>query len=216
VTVTQRSTRLRRGFSLIEALAALAMSAMLFAAVAQFTGVWFTRWRDIVMTTGRQDQVLVVLDRITDDIEAAVPVFGPNGAPQLLFDGRADRLTFARHALGFNQRGGVDAVTYAMGDAGGRRALIRSRRTANAQGAAGEDLPLLRSDVSVAFAYGARDGTELQAWSDPDRLPSFIRVTLSGTVPAPWNRSAVMHLRALWPEACAAERYRELCRNAYP
>jgi general secretion pathway protein J len=205
--------RSQRGFTLIEALAALALGVLLFAMIAQFTGAWLGRWRDVVMFSARQDAALVVLDRMADDIGAAMPLFEAGDSPtaRLDFDGSADQLTFVRAAIGFNARTGLDRVTYRVGDSGGINALIRQRRNHSVGSGTGENLPLLRGDVRVTLTYFDQRGAASASWSRDDRLPTAIRIDLASSTPRPWARTTVVRLAAQWPAACGSARYSAQC-----
>ncbi|MCU0830245.1 MAG: type II secretion system protein GspJ [Rhizobiaceae bacterium] len=211
--MTRRIHRKSRGFTLIEALAALALGALLFGLIAQFTGAWLGRWRDVVMVSSRQDAALVVLDRMADDIGAAMPFVAASETPTMRFDieGAADRITFVRAAIGFNARSGLDRVTYRVGDSGGINALIRQRRNAAPGGGAGENLPLLRGDIRMALTYFDERGTAQASWDRDDRLPAAIRIDLSSQTPRPWARTMVVRLNATWPAACGSARYSAQC-----
>jgi general secretion pathway protein J len=209
-----RRRRSRRGFTLIEALAALALGTLLFGLIAQFTGAWLGRWRDVVMVTSRQDAALVVLDRMADDIQTALPVFETTAqalTTRIDFDGTGSELTFVRNAVGFNPRPGLDRVTYRVGDSGGINALLRQRRDHADPDSAGEDLPLLRGDVRLSFTYFSASGTGSANWDDATRLPAAIRIDLASSTPNVWTRTMIVRLPSDWPPACGSARYSAEC-----
>jgi len=205
----------RRGFTLLEALLALVLATLLFGAIALYTGTWLRSWGGIVARGTREDTVAIVLDRIVEDLEAAQPVHadGPM-AGAVAFSGQADTVVFVRPALGYGPRAGFDHVTYFNGSAGGEAAVIRARRAWPPQGGSGEDLPLIRGDARLGLAYAGPDGAFAQRWGFSDRLPSTVRVTLSGTQPRPWTQTAFARLRVELPAACGAKDLFQECMSA--
>lgn len=173
----------RRGFSLLEALLALLLASVLFGGISLYTGTWLQRWQGLVQRGGHEDMIAVVLDRIVEDLEAAQPIFVTEGIDRLVsFDGRVDMVTFLRPALGYEARAGLDRITYASGSVGGSAALMRLRRGYGAgfQGGGGEDLPLMRGAFGIGFAYAGPDGTFQEEWTSQTRLPSMVRIEITG------------------------------------
>jgi general secretion pathway protein J len=212
----QNRRKAKNGFSLIEALAALALGTLLFGMIAQFTGAWTGRFRDVVINSSQQDAAMVVLDRMADDIQAAVLVPMPLAQNRLAFDGASDRLMFVRPAFGFDERPGLDQITYAIGTSGNERAMLRMRRDFGAADQPGEDLPLLRGDVRVRFGFVGRDGGIDASWAETDALPDAIIITIEATSPRPWVRSITTRLPSQWPQACGTPRYAPLCLELFP
>jgi len=204
----------RRGFTLLEALLALVLATLLFGAIALYTGTWLRSWGGIVALGTREDTVAIVLDRIVEDLEATQPIHadGPmTGA--VAFSGQADTVVFVRPALGYGPRAGFDQVTYLNGSAGREAAVIRARRAYPPQDGGGEDLPLIRGDARLSLAYAGADGEFTQRWESPDRLPSTVRITLSGMQPRPWTQTAIARLRVELPAACGARDLFQECMS---
>jgi len=210
--VTRRARR--KGFTLLEALLALVLATLLFGGIALYTGTWLRSWGNIVALGTREDTAAIVLDRIVEDLEAAQPIQA-NGpmAGAIAFSGQADTVVFVRPALGYGPRAGFDHVTYLNGSAGGEAAVIRARRAYPPQGG-GEDLPLIRGDAQLGLAYAGADGEFAQRWAFPDRLPTVVRVTLSGTQPRPWRQTAFARLRVELPAICGAKDLFQECMSA--
>lgn len=205
---TGRSSR-RRGFTLLEAILALVLASLLFASVSLYTGTWLLDWQRLVARGGQEDVVAIVLDRLVEDIEEAQPfLVSEIGGERIIFEGSADRLTFLRPALGFEARAGLDQITYHTGPVGSSMAIVRSRRNyglPDVQGGAGEDLPLIRGAVTLAFSYAGPDGGLMPEWTDRHRLPVLVRVEISGASPRPWRQSAYARLRVEMPANCGTE-----------
>jgi general secretion pathway protein J len=179
--------RLRRGFTLIEAVLALVLATLLFGGIALYTGSWARQWERIIERGGRHDTVAVVLDRIVEDLEAAQPILvdGPRGK-QVVFEGKTDSVVFVRRALGFDARAGLDRITYVNAQVAGSAAITRSRRDHGGLDRGGEDLPLMRGAARLRFSYAGEDGALSPTWNDARGLPTLIRVEIAGETPRAW------------------------------
>ncbi len=210
--MTGTAIRGGRGFTLLEALVALLLAAILFAAVALYAGSWLGTWSRLTGRGAQEDIVAIVLDRIVEDLEEAQPYYQRGlGGEQIAFTGEEGAVTFVRPALGFNARPGLDRVTYLNGQVGRETAVLRSRRDFADTGG-GEDLPLIRGVVRVSFAYAGADGSLSGQWSNPTRLPSMVRVELSGSSPRPWRQSGYALIRAEMPANCGSKDSFAACR----
>ena len=214
--MTRKSQRRRRGFTLLEALLALVLATLLFGGIALYTGTWLQQWERLVQRGTQEDVVAIVLDRIVEDLEETQPVYAKDAmGERIVFEGGAQSVTFLRPALGFEPRPGLDRVTYLNGAFGGGPAIMRSRRDFDPsdRGGEGEDLPLIRGNVQLEFAYAGADGTSSASWSDSKRLPSLIRVELSGERPRRWRQFAYARLRVEMPANCGAKDAFAACRD---
>lgn len=214
--MSTRRPRGARGFTLLEALLALVLATLLFAGISLYTGTWLRQWERLVQRGTREDVVAIVLDRVVEDLEEAQPIYrqSPQGGG-VVFEGEAQSVTFVRPALGFDERAGLDEVTYLKGSAGVEPAILRSRRTMDRDGKAqaGEDLPLIRGDYRIAFSYAGPDGKQSQTWSDPRRLPVLVQVSISGSSPRPWQQVAYARIRVEMPADCGNPAKLAECRQ---
>lgn len=204
----------RRGFTMIEALAALSLALLLFGGIALYTGTWLSHWERIITMSSRDDNVAVVLDRVVEDIEATAAIYvaaGP-GRGAVVFEGFDDRLSFVRPALGYGPRAGADRITYLNGTIDGTSAIMRLRRDHGRQTSGGEDLPLLRGGPRIRFAYADDDGEFLDSWGESRSLPRVIRIEIRGERPRPWSRAAFAIIRSEWPAFCGRQDMLEECQ----
>src|SRR5215469_16013865 len=88
------------GFSLIEAMATLALTATIILAVSSVAGQWLPNWRRGFVDLQRADLLGIGLERIVDDLSAAEYVTPWGGATAQLFEGDASSVTFVRSAAG--------------------------------------------------------------------------------------------------------------------
>lgn len=213
--MTALPKRSRRGFTLMEALLALVLALLLFGGISMYTGTWLSHWERIMTGTSRDDNVAVVLDRVVEDIEAALAIREDRvGGDALVFEGSAEMLSFVRPALGFGPRAGMDRVTYLNGMTGGANAITRQRRDHGRQTSGGEDLPLLRGGPRMRFAYAGPDGEFLDNWPDAQRLPTLVRVEIRGQTPRPWSRLALAIVRAEMSASCGRQDMLQQCADA--
>jgi len=208
--------RCRRGFTLLEALLALVLATLLFAGISLYTGTWLRQWERLVQRGTREDVVAIVLDRVVEDLEEAQPIYrqSPAGG-SVMFAGDQQSVTFVRPALGFDERAGLDEVTYVKGSVGVEPAILRSRRTIDRDGNAqsGEDLPLIRGNYLIAFSYAGADGKQSETWSDTRRLPVLVQVSISGNDPRPWRQIAYARIRVEMPAVCGNPAKLAECRS---
>lgn len=211
-----RSRSAQAGFTLIEALVSLLLATILFGGLSLYTGTWLRHWQGMIDRSGREDTVAVILDRIVEDLEAAQPIYNnPEGAPTAIgFTGNSEMVTFVRPALGYEARAGLDDITYSMGRTETEKALIRARRD-HLENTGGEDLPLVRGDLKLSLSYAGPDGALNPEWASTNRLPSLVRIEISGRSPRPWRQWAFARLRVELPAHCGAGEALARCMQRY-
>src|SRR6185437_13201798 len=98
------------GFTLVEALVALALTGLLLSALATLTAQWLPTWNRGFDRIQNNEQIAIAMQRIAADLSAAeyIPPDGQHKKP--LFDGSALSVTFVRTALGPNVGIGLDIV----------------------------------------------------------------------------------------------------------
>src|ERR1700675_3174420 len=104
------------GFTLLEALIAVALMSMLLAMLATVTAQWMPAWKAGFDRVQGADLLGLGLDRIVADLAAAefVSPGGENARP--LFEGTASSVTFVRSAIGPNASAGLEIVRLAETD----------------------------------------------------------------------------------------------------
>ena len=99
-----------KGFSLIEALAALALTGLVLSALATITAQWLPNWNRGFDRIQQSELVGISMRRIAADLAAAEYVPPNRDQDKPLFDGSALSVTFVRTALGPNVGVGLDVV----------------------------------------------------------------------------------------------------------
>jgi general secretion pathway protein J len=184
--VTHRHAR-EAGFTLIEAIVALALMGLVLSALASITAQWLPNWNRGVGRIQRDEAIGTALQRIAADLAAAEYVPANRESHRPLFDGTELSITFVRTAMGPNIALGLDVVHF--GEVVDRREFVavRSRMrfaplsvgsTLSEQLRFGDPVVLLRAPFRLSFAYAGPDRVWKSTWRNAERLPAMIKLTI--------------------------------------
>jgi general secretion pathway protein J len=201
------------GFTLLEALVAVALMGVLLATLATVTAQWMRGWKAGFDRVQGADLLGLGLDRIVADLAAAefVSPGGANARP--LFDGTPSSVTFVRSAIGPNASAGLEIVRLGETDDARGRVLVRTRVPFVPVTAedidAGEleftnPIVLVRPPFQVSFAFAGRDRIWQETWHDVVELPNAVRVTVRNAVTdqiLPASTATLLNVNA--PAECA-------------
>ena len=188
MTIPADRRRGEGGFTLIEALVALALTGLVLSALANLTAQWLPSWNRGLDRIQRSEMVGITLQRLADDLADALPV--PASASDMgpFFSGSEQSVTFVRTALGPNAGPELDVVHLGETTDKAGLATVRSRTqfrpmppnaSASNQFHFREPVVLLRAPYRLTFAYVGDDDEEWQSsWRDPGKLPSRIKFTV--------------------------------------
>jgi general secretion pathway protein J len=176
--------RAEAGFTLFEALVAIALMGLIVGALATVTAQWMPNWNRGQLRAQRNEQVAIALDRLAADLSAAEYVSSNQVTNVPLFRGSEFAVIFIRSAVGPNSRPGLEIVKiFETVDSLGP-ALVRTRAPFVPL-ATGDPLldpipfadpvVLLRAPLRIAFAYAGPDGAWGNAWRQSGELPTAIR-----------------------------------------
>ena len=176
-----------RGFTLIEAIIALALMGLVLTALASVTAQWLPNWNRGVGRVQRGEAIGTALQRIAADLAAAEYVSANRNSRRPLFDGTELSVMFVRTALGPNAGPGLDVVR--LGEMTERREFVTLRSRARfaplpADSSFSEQLHftdpvvLLRAPFRLSFAYAGPDRVWKSTWRGADKLPAMIRLTV--------------------------------------
>ena len=98
------------GFTLIETLAALALTGLVLSALAILTAQWLPNWNCGFDRIQQSELIGISMQRIVADLAAAEFVPANRASKKPLFEGTALAVTFVRTALGPNVGSGLDVV----------------------------------------------------------------------------------------------------------
>lgn len=176
------------GFSLLEALIAVGLMALLCATLATVTAQWMRGWKAGFERTQNDDLLGLGLDRIVADIGAAEFVSPGQQGSVPLFQGTESSVTFVRSAIGPNTPAGLEIVRLAEIDDARGRILVRTRTpfTPSVTPGAMEDgtieftnpVVLIRPPFLVSFAFAGPDTVWQESWLNANELPRAVRVTV--------------------------------------
>jgi general secretion pathway protein J len=176
-----------RGFTLIEALMALALTGLVLSALGTLTAQWLPNWNRGIDRIQQGEMVGIALRRIATDLAAAEYLPPNRERKKPLFDGSAQSVTFVRTALGPNVGVGLDVVRIGETTDHGRQVTVRSRAafgplplgiSPSEQLYASDPVVLLRPPFRLSFAYAGADRVFRDSWHDADRLPAAIMLTV--------------------------------------
>jgi general secretion pathway protein J len=176
-----------RGFTLIEAIIALALTGLVLSALANITAQWLPNWNHGLGRVQRSETIGIALQRIGADLAAAEYVPANRNSRRPLFEGSELSVTFVRTALGPNAGPGLDVVR--LGETTERREFVTVRSRArfaplpdgsslSEQLHFSDPVVLLRAPFRLSFAYAGPDRVWKNTWHEAGRLPAMIRLTV--------------------------------------
>jgi general secretion pathway protein J len=174
------------GFSLLEALVAVALMGVLLAMLATITGHWMANWRTGFDRVQNADLLGLGIDRIAADIAAAQYV-SLGGDARTFFEGTGTSVTFVRSAIGPNAAPGLEIVRLGEDEDARGRVLVRARAPFALVTARAVDdgeveftnpIVLVRPPFHVSFAFAGHDRIWQDIWLDAKKLPDAVRVTV--------------------------------------
>lgn len=172
-----------RGFTLFEAVVAVALTGLVLAVLATVTAQWLPNWRTGFARAQRTDLLGLGLDRIVADLSAAEFISLGGAVDKPLFEGSPTSVVFVRSALGPNRPAGLEIVRLANDENGLVRARAAFTPTAGVAADAGQfefsdAIIVVREPLRISFAFAGRDRAWRETWSDAKLLPAAIRVTV--------------------------------------
>jgi general secretion pathway protein J len=181
---------LNAGFTLVEALVAVALMGLVMGALATVTAQWLPSWNRGLLRVQRNEQAAIALERLVADLSSAERVLANRDAQRQLFVGGELSVILVREAIGPNTKPGLEIVRIAeTADALGR-VLVRTRAPFAPLPIGDLSLDhidftdpvvLLRAPLRVTFSYPTRDGGWTSTWQD-DVVPSAVRITVRDLV----------------------------------
>jgi general secretion pathway protein J len=176
-----------RGFTLIEALVALALTGLVLSALGTITAQWLPSWNRGLDRIQQSELIGIAMQRIAADLAAAEYVPPNRDARKPLFDGSALSVTFVRTALGPNAGVGLDVVRISETTDQGGLVTVRTRAafgplppgvSPSEQIHGSDPVVLLRPPLRLSFAYAGPDRVFRDSWHDADKLPAAIMLTV--------------------------------------
>ena len=213
------------GFTLVEALLAVALMGAILAAIATVTAQWLPNWNRGFARVQSSETLAAGLERIVADLAAAEFVTAGAGIRQPVFDGTELSVTFLRTAIGPNTRPGLELVR--IMETGGDKGLttVRTRARflpigrdgASVQPAPANPVVLVRAPYRVTFSYAGPDRVWRNVWRGEGELPKAIRVSLrDATTERTLSVSTATLVHAEMPADCVLAEVLAECLNRNP
>ena len=114
------------GFTLVEALVAVLLMAIIIGALATVTAQWLPNWDRGLARLQRAELFAAGLERLLADLAAVEFVSAGSANAPPIFDGTELSLTFVRTTLGPNAATGLEIVRLTETGGSGATALVRT------------------------------------------------------------------------------------------
>jgi general secretion pathway protein J len=208
------------GFTLLEAIVALAIGGFIVATLATVTSQWLGSWNRGARTLQQAELLTAALDRIVADLSVAQFVPASEVGKSVLFAGSDTSVVFARRPLLVEPAQGLELVRLTQQGEGAAATLIRSRAPLSfALTVARFDdrapVVLLRAPYRAVFAYAGEDRVWRSSWSKATRLPRSIRITIiDGATGRALTSSTTVTVHVDVPMLCVPARSLDECSAA--
>lgn len=172
------------GFSLFEALAALALTGLLFATGLPLFVQLVEHWSAGTARSLAADQWTRVASLLSDDLAQVLPPSAEQAGDSAIgFLGSADRIDFVRTSLGGKGHFALEAVSLTIKHEDGAVALARISRPFSRAGlepspAGSDEVALSRVRTTLKFSYLDSKGNEQESWDSKAGLPSGVALRL--------------------------------------
>jgi general secretion pathway protein J len=175
------------GFTLFEALIAVALMGLVLGMLATVTSRWLPNWNFGFARLQRADVVGLGLERLVADLVGAEFLSLFRKSQRASFDGTPTSVVFVRSALGPNAVEGLEIIKLAEQPDGDGFALVRSRAPfallasdagEPAEIAFADKVTLLRAPYRVTFAFADATLEWRDLWRDVPSLPSAVRISI--------------------------------------
>jgi general secretion pathway protein J len=172
------------GFTLLEAMIAMALMALVLTALATITAQWLPSWNKGMARTQRHEQTALGIERIVADLAAAEFIPPSRGSRGPTFNGAPQSVIFVRILAGPQPGPGLEIVRIAEAGTAREPVVIRTHTRFVPRVASQHDpidyrdpVVLLRAPYRLSFSYAGRDRVWRDRWQELE-LPSAIRLTL--------------------------------------
>jgi general secretion pathway protein J len=177
----------RSGFTLLEAIIALALLGIIMSALMTISGQWLASWHRGFARVQGNEAIAIALDRVIADLGSAEYIPLNRGVKGPLFIGRELSVVFVRTTLGPNARPGLDIVR--IGETADKTGRLLVRSLAKFEPLSGDmsrieqlgfsdPVVLLRAPYRLQFAYAGADGVWHSTWENARFLPAHVRLTV--------------------------------------
>lgn len=175
----------RDGFTLVEVLATMTISALLLAALFSIASTTTSVSHRVERQANAIEERTRLLAALAREIRQAAPIRWAGADGAFIFSGTTRSLGFAADSLSPDGTTDVVAIVIDAGDTVTRRVgNIGPNARSFEDIAIGQPEAMIDGRYRLALAYYSRlaDGREalLDAWADPRQMPRAVRLTLTG------------------------------------
>jgi general secretion pathway protein J len=166
------------GFTLVEALAALAIAGVLLAVIAEFAGRTLSNWNRGQGTIATMEMITRGLARMETDLSAIVPMSPPGSdGTTTYFAGNASQMVFVS-ATGFaTGNRGVELLHFSVDRDGDDTVVVRTRGLVlNPPPPFKDPVQIFRGRMKVRFYYRDSEGRIADAWNGRPDIPQAVLV----------------------------------------
>ena len=170
------------GFTLIEALVALAITGLVIASLSTVATQWLPNWSHGVSGLQSSERTATALDRLVADISAAKFV-RLTASKQLAFRGTNRSMAFVRSSIEPNSGPSLEYVKLEQTSDSHGAELVRTRASLKPTGASGQALVftdpvvLLTGAFKLEFAYASNDHVWHDHWAE-QYLPTAVKISV--------------------------------------
>jgi general secretion pathway protein J len=210
------------GFTLVEALVAIALMGIVLSALSTVTARWVRNWDRGFARAERSELVSIALDRLIADLGAAEFVTANRNSKVPVFDGTSSGVILVRRAFGPNSGPGLELVRIVETSDRSGTVLVRSKKpfapmTLPSSANFIDPVALLRAPLRVTFAYAGRDDRWKDTWQEMPMLPTKVRVTVHDAASAQTlSISTASSVHVELPAACVGAKNRSRCFDQHP
>ena len=170
------------GYTLLEALAALAITAGVVASLGALAGQWLPSWRHGFVALQNADLIGVALDRVIEELASAEYAGLEDGQRAPLFRGEVESVTFLRQAIGPGAAPRLEVVQIGAVDtrSGVEVDRVHANFAPSVVSEMRDPVTLLRAPFTLVFAYSGPDGIWRTRWTGEAKLPRAVRLQVRG------------------------------------
>ena len=208
------------GFTLLEALLATALMAIILGALATVTAQWMPNWNRGIARMQRSEQLALGLERLINDIAAAQYIpFGREGST-VLFDGTSNSVTFVRTVLAPNEAYGLEIVRLAEVRNERGSMVVRTRapfspttagRMSQNFSTFSDPVVLLRPPYRLTLSYAGHDRAWHDTWRPGVQLPTAVRLTVLTAQQSPAVLTTATLIHSELPAECISAKSMSDC-----
>jgi len=187
--MNRRLRNSKAGFTLLEAVVAMALMVTIITLLGMITGQWLPNWNRGFTRVQTSELLANGLERIVNDLAAAQFVSLNRETRYPLFDGTPRSVMFVREALLPAAVPTLEIVRIAETAGAGGPVVARMRAPFTPVMKGGvrqrgeptftDPVVLLRPPYRLAFSYAGRDRIWRDAWREQIELPKAIKLTVS-------------------------------------